>query len=87
VISKFYCCWRRRHPNSVGLSRELYGDNNMTKEQLIEMLCVKRDSATERGNLMEALALNERIHDLKYGSSIETMMRQFKSALDNEEHR
>jgi hypothetical protein len=54
-----------------------------TTQNLIDRLRADRDSAARRGDHAEALILNDRILDLKSGSSlaVESVMRQFESAL------
>lgn len=51
--------------------------------QMIDFLRAERDAAARRGDHAESLILNDRILDLKSGSSlaVESVMRQFESAL------
>lgn len=51
--------------------------------QIIDFLRAERDAAARRGDHAESLILNDRIADLKGGSSlaVERVMQQFESAL------
>lgn len=53
------------------------------RDLTIDRLRTERDAAAGRGDHAEALILNDRIADLKSGSSatVERVMRQFESAL------
>ena len=56
----------------------------MTREDMLTKLRNDRDAAVARGDLVEALILNDRIRDLKSGTTspaVERVMQQFESAL------